>query len=217
MAQKFWFNLIWSYQSSGTHKTLTPLKKKLFQEQEEPISGCVVELGPGFGENMELYVDPSKISNLYLLEPNTHMHTRLTEAAMKTGLPSSSIHVLAQDACKIPLSDKSVDSVLCTLVLCSVSDQKAVISEVTRILRPGGRFFWIEHVAAPGGSTGSWIQRGLMACGAWKYFGDGCELCRHTGQTLRSSPGWSSFTLDTSNVLLSFVPLEYGVATRAPH
>lgn len=80
------------------------------------------------------------------LEPNPFFHPRLREEARKRGL---ALTLLPGRAEAIPLPGGSVDLVVATLVLCSVADPEKAIEEVHRVLRPGGAYLFLEHVAAP--------------------------------------------------------------------
>jgi len=82
----------------------------------------------------------------------------------------------------LPVADQAVDAVISTLVLCSVDSVAQALDEVQRVLRPGGRFVFIEHVAA---DEGRWLhaaQRAIQP--AWYYCADGCRLQRHTGKAI---------------------------------
>lgn len=85
----------------------------------------------------------------------------------------------------MPLPDNSVDAVVGTLVLCSVDDVPAALSEVRRILKPGAAFYFIEHVAAPAHSRLRWVQRFVRPF--WSYFGDGCQPDRETCLSLEAA------------------------------
>ena len=104
----------------------------------------VVELGSGVGANLR-YLPAG--GTLVAIEPNPHMHRRLRAAAERRG-----VHLELRDrvAEHTGLPDHSVDSVISSLVLCSVTDPAAVLAEIRRILRPGGTYRFVEHVAAPG-------------------------------------------------------------------
>ncbi|MPZ86267.1 MAG: methyltransferase domain-containing protein [Actinophytocola sp.] len=69
--------------------------------------------------------------------------------------------VLAGRAERLSLPDGSVDAAVATFVLCSVTDQRAALAELFRVLRPGGRYVFAEHVAA---RPGTWLRRGQNAC-----------------------------------------------------
>jgi hypothetical protein len=78
-----------------------------------------------------------------------------------------------------------------------------------RILKPGGRFACVEHVVAPEGSTIHAIQRLLRR--PWKWVFDGCELCRDTGATLRSS-GFSRVDVQSLVLPTIFIPIRHQIA-----
>lgn len=78
----------------------------------------------------------------------------------------------------LPVADESVDAVISTLVLCCVDNQRRALEEVLRVLKPGGRLLFIEHVAAP---PGSWLRRiQNLLTPLWKRLGDGCHPNRET-------------------------------------
>ena len=90
------------------------------------------------------------------IEPNTHMHRRLHAAATHRGLHLE-LHDRVAEHTGLP--DHSVDSVITSLVLCSVQDRAAVPAEIRRILRPGGSYHFVEHVAAATGTPTRALQR----------------------------------------------------------
>ena len=113
-------------------------KRNLFQN----VSGQVVEIGPGTGVNFKYL--PEGI-NWVGIEPNEAFHSVLKQKAEEKNIQA---RLLKGDASHIPLPDNDVDVVICTLVLCSVVDPAAAIAEMKRILKPGGKLIFIEHVAA---------------------------------------------------------------------
>ena len=108
--------------------------------------GTVVELGAGTGLNLPHY--PPDVE-LVLTEPEPPMSRRLLERLAQSGRQA---RVLQAPADRVPLPDGSVDTVVCTLVLCTVPDLDATLTEIRRLLRPDGRLLFIEHVAAEPGS-----------------------------------------------------------------
>lgn len=163
---------------------LSERKAALFRD----VRGAVVEIGPGVGANLK-YLDPERVTALLLVEPNTFMHAELAAAASTAGLRSS-LQISPALADALPLASASQDWVLCTLVLCSVSASslRGVVREAHRVLRPGGRFVFLEHVVADPSKypLRAVVQRIAMLTGLWSALGDGCELCRDTGGLLRS-------------------------------
>ena len=129
----------------------------------------VVEIGPGVGANLKYLAAGS---TLVAIEPNTHMHRRLRVAARRRGVQLDLRTVPAE---RTRLPDHSVDAVLSSLVLCSVTDPAAVLAEIRRILRPGGTFRFLEHVAARPGSPTRLLQRAVRRPWAWTFEGCSCE------------------------------------------
>ena len=91
------------------------------------------------------------------------------------------------------MDDAVADTVISTLVLCSVPDARQVLSEVRRILRPGGRYLFIEHVAAASGTLLRLVQRLLWP--VWYLIGDGCHISRNTGQAIQAA-GFASVRME---------------------
>lgn len=147
-------------------------KKDLVQD----VRGTVVEIGPGTGPNLR-FLQPDV--RLVGIEPNPYMHPYFLEQARKDGRKAHLIQGLAES---LPLPDASVDAILSTLVLCSVSVVDRVLQEVLRVLKPGGRFLFIEHVAAREGSRLHRIQRWVRPM--WRWVGGGCEPDRATAEHL---------------------------------
>ncbi len=110
------------------------------------------------------------------------MHPYLEREAQKYGL--SNIELQQGTAEDLPLEDESIDTVVSTHVLCSVTNLHRSLQEIQRILKPGGNFIFIEHVA---GECGSWtrkIQDGIEP--VWKILFDNCHPNRETWQSLQS-------------------------------
>jgi SAM-dependent methyltransferase len=129
----------------------------------------VLELGPGVGANLR-YLQPG--TRLIAIEPNRAMHRRLRTQAERRGIQ---LDLRGIDAARLDADDGSVAAVISSLVLCSVDDPERVVAEVLRVLRPGGRFAFIEHVAAPEGMALRRIQRWVRRPWAWCLEGCSCE------------------------------------------
>ncbi len=136
------------------------------------VRGTVVEIGAGAGANLGLYPPDAQ---LLLVEPNAHMHGYLREEARRVGL---TFEIREGAAERMNVADEAADFVVCTLALCSVDHPEAALREVVRVLKPGGAFLFLEHVAAPQGTRLRRWQRGLR--GFWRTIGDGCTLDRET-------------------------------------
>jgi len=172
---------------SGYEKRVVERKRRLFRD----LSGTVVEIGAGTGINLPLLPPGCRWIGI---EPNLHMHGVLAERIRATGIDAEA---RVGSACRIPLDGGVADVVVSTLVLCSVGDVPAALSEIVRVLRPGGRFVFIEHVAAPRGS-GLRLLQGLLGP-AWRVFGDGCRLTRDTRTSIEAA-GFASVRVEEFRV-----------------
>ncbi len=168
----------------GRYERLTAERKKTLLGS---LHGEVVEIGPGTGPNLAFY--PADVRWVGI-EPNPFMHAHLRTAAAKRGL---SADVRFGTAEHIDAAAQSVDAVVSTLVLCSVRDVAAVLREVRRVLKPGGRFVFLEHVAAPRGTLLGRVQR--LGRPISKFLGDGCHLDRETWGFIEQA-GFSKLDLE---------------------
>ena len=133
----------------------------------------VVELGPGVGANFRFMPRGSRV---LAAEPNRAMHGALLDRAAAHGVDLELLECVAED---LPLPDRSVDDVVCSLVLCTVDDPDRVLAEAHRVLRPGGSLRFVEHVTAHPLSPRHWLQRAIRRPWAWVF--EGCRLDRDTG------------------------------------
>jgi len=144
-------------------------------------------------------------------EPNPYMHDRLRASAKAHGLD---VELRAVSAERLDFEDDAVDAAVCTLVLCTVPDPARMIGEVRRVLKPGGRFFFIEHVAAESGTLLRRMQDLLF--GPWRYIFEGCHTNRETG-TLLEEAGFSHVEIErfrAKKMPPVIVPQIAGVATK---
>lgn len=169
---------------------------------------CVVEIGPGPGANLR-YLAPG--TRLVAVEPNERMHPALRAKARRLGVELE-LRPDAAEAMSLPAA--SVDFVCCSLVLCSVEDPARAIGEVKRILRPGGLFVCIEHVAAPADTFEARTQRALEK--AWRWCFEGCNLRRDTTSLLLSA-GFERVEVEPFRVNVAPAPVTHhiqGVCVR---
>lgn len=172
------------------------------------LSGTVVEIGAGNGVNFRYY--PPGVE-LIVYEPNPYMHERLRHAAGKYGL---NCELRPVSAGRLDLADQSVDAVVCTLVLCTVEDPGQILREVRRVLKPGGKFYFLEHVAAARGSGLRRVQNLLMR--PWRWLFEGCHTNRETAEMLEAA-GFSRVELEqfrSRKMPPVIVPVISGVAYR---
>jgi ubiquinone/menaquinone biosynthesis C-methylase UbiE len=143
-------------------------------------TGRVLEIGSGTGANLEHY--PRSIEELVCTEPEEPMARRLREKAAGSGLPVSVVETPAE---RLPFEDASFDTAVAALVLCTVTDPDRAMAEIARVLRPGGRFIFMEHVRATDPGLARWQDR---LHPLWLRFGHGCHCNRATYETIEGSP-----------------------------
>ena len=143
--------------------------------------GRVLEIGAGTGLNLAHY--PGDLEELVLSEPVEPMARRLESRLQRSGLGGS---VLRAGAEALPVATASIDTVVSTMVLCTVPDPEAALDEIRRVLRPDGRFLFCEHVRSGSSRRLRWQER---LAGPWEVFADGCRCDQDTlgmiEQTLR--------------------------------
>ena len=187
------------------YESLGKLKQALLGN----LNHKVLEIGPGAGANFAYY--PDKIDWIGV-EPNPYMHPYLKREAQKHGLSNIELHQgTAED---LPVRDNSIDTVVSTHVLCSVKDLHRSLQEIKRILKPGGNFIFIEHVA---GECGTWtrrIQDGIEP--VWKILFDNCHPNREIWKGLENA-GWEIVSYQQFNLSFPIVsPHIAGIVRKKP-
>lgn len=176
------------------NRVADPLKVKLFKELNEMKSSDgkvkILEVGGASGANFAYYTVPAEID---IVDPNPHFIPYLDEN--KKSYPNLQINPFKQgfgeDLKAAGIADNSVDAVVMTLVLCSVEDQIKCLQEVQRVLKPGGKFFYMEHIIADEGDNLRFVQLALMQGGFWPCLVDGCCTDRDTPKVVNKFGGWS--------------------------
>jgi ubiquinone/menaquinone biosynthesis C-methylase UbiE len=159
-------------------KTEEACLKEWRQGLLEQVSGEVLEIGAGTGANIKLYSD--NVTKLVLAEPDKHMRKLLEKNVGSHRLEN--VSVISGTGEQIEADDESFDYVVSSLVCCSVMDLKASLSEVRRVLRPGGGLVFLEHVGAADGTSRRRWQNLLNP--VWKTFMGNCHLNRETERAL---------------------------------
>ena len=181
------------------HRKYASIKRELLTD----LPPEVVELGPGAGANLRYL---PKGTRLIGIEPNVHFHPVLKRRARQHGIELD-LRGLAGES--LDLQSSSVEFVFASLVLCSVGNPEQVLAEVFRVLKPGGRFACVEHVAAPDESALLTLQKTIAK--PWKWAFEGCELCRDTGRTLKNA-GFSRVEVRFLTLPTIFIPIRPQIA-----
>lgn len=172
----------WAMARSGTaYEAANEARKRaLFGS----LHGAILEIGPGAGSNLRFYQPDAQWTGV---EPNPYMHPYLLRTIQSLGRPMERYHIDSGDSrgIRLPAEDASVDAVVSTLVMCSVPNPEDSLQEILRVLKPGGRFAFIEHVAAPPGTRRRRVQDFIQPL--WSWIGDGCHPNRETWRTIQGA------------------------------
>ncbi|XP_078390563.1 thiol S-methyltransferase TMT1A-like [Cetorhinus maximus] len=161
------------------------VKKELFDKLPEFASSSgltILEVGCGSGANFQFYPWGCKV---ICTDPNPNFQRLLESSGAKNEHVKLEKFLVASGEDLSPVASASVDAVVCTLVLCTAENVDAMLKEILRVLKPGGAFFFIEHVAADKMTWLHFIQHVIQP--AWRYFGDGCYLTRDTRASLEKA------------------------------
>jgi ubiquinone/menaquinone biosynthesis C-methylase UbiE len=170
--------------------------------------GRTLEIGAGTGLNLAHY--PRDLDDLVVAEPDPSMRGRLQDRVRRTG---SRARVIAAPAERLPVENATVDTVVSTLVLCTVNDLEFALGEIRRVLAPDGQLLLIEHVRSGSPRLARWQDR---LATPWRHFAEGCCCNRATEQAI----GHAGFDLDADPAAWRSMPpivrpLIIGRATRA--
>jgi ubiquinone/menaquinone biosynthesis C-methylase UbiE len=150
-------------------------KRSIGRRRHELLSsarGRTLEIGAGTGANIPHY--PDGLQDLLLAEPFEPMRRQLERKLRESG---RSAHTLDASAQALPLEKESIDTVVSTLVLCTVDFPDLALAEIARVLRPDGQFLFIEHVRSHSPRVARWQDRLETP---WRHFGAGCRCNRDT-------------------------------------
>ncbi|XP_014865468.1 PREDICTED: methyltransferase-like protein 7A [Poecilia mexicana] len=189
--------------SINYNKKMHDKKAELFRSLSEFAKPgkklTLLEIGCGTGANFEFYPPGCKV---ICTDPNPHFKKYLDKSMKQNDHLTYDQFVVASGEDMASVEDESVDVVVCTLVLCSVEDVPQTLREAHRILRPGGAFFFMEHVVADPSTWVHFFQHVLQP--VWYYFGDGCEATRATWKYLEEA-GFSELKLRHIQAQLMFM------------
>ncbi|XP_017271249.1 methyltransferase-like protein 7A [Kryptolebias marmoratus] len=190
--------------SANYNKRMRDCKAELFRGLpafKKPGGGqlTLLEIGCGTGANFEFFPPACRV---ICTDPNPHFQNYLTENVKKNDHLKYEKFVVATGEDMSSVEDESVDAVVCTLVLCTVTDIPQTLREAHRILRPGGAFFFLEHVVAEPSTWSYFFQHVFQP--VWYYFGDGCRVTRPTWKYLEEA-GFSDLKLKHIQAPLVFM------------
>ncbi|XP_078683937.1 thiol S-methyltransferase TMT1A-like [Branchiostoma floridae x Branchiostoma belcheri] len=170
----------------------------------------VLEIGPGKGANFEYF--PPRTS-VIAVDPNIEFAQELEENSKQYPDVKVTKFVVAGAEDMSAVAEGSVDAVVCTLALCSVQDVDAVLGEVKRVLKPGGKFYYFEHVRHPSRTRTQYLQQ--LFNPVFYSLGGGCNLTRETWKNIDKA-GFSDVKYKMEdNVRPKFIfHMLYGTATK---
>lgn len=178
-------------------RTIMPAHREALAEG---LSGRVLEIGAGTGAMFPYYENVE----LHAVEPDPHMRTQANARAEELDVAVSLSDASAET---LPYDDSSFDTVVASLVFCTIPDHEAALAEVARVLEPGGEFRFLEHVRGEGVAGRA---HDLLAP-AWHTVAGGCHLNRETGGLFQRD---ERFQLDSYDRSPGAVPMVRGRMTR---
>ncbi len=192
------FAKMWQRMAPKADERLRELKENLFKR----VHGVVLELGPGTGMNFQYF--PTEITWIGV-EPNQELQKVLSAHPERP----KSFKLISRIE---ELPSESVDTVVSSLVLCSVPKPTETLKEIKRVLRQGGQYLCVEHVAAPRDTLLRFIQRIIRP--VTRCLGGGCEPDREIG-TLIYQTGFSKTDLAEYRLQIYRTPIKVPIISCA--
>lgn len=155
-------------------------RRKLLSE----ASGRTLEIGAGSGFNLPHYTE--RVTELVVSEPSPHMREHLRERLEADPLPVGRWELADASAEHLPFEDASFDTVTGGFIMCSIPDPEGALAEIARVLRPGGRYIFLEHVHAGEGTVLGRFQDLIEI--PHRYIAAGCHPNRRTWELIEDSP-----------------------------
>jgi ubiquinone/menaquinone biosynthesis C-methylase UbiE len=180
----------------AAYPTKQKLFKSLFSSLENKPEPVLVEIGIGSFPNALYYTPRMKGRgglDILGVDPNDRMEGYALDNASRAGLKnngdggtsSNTLRIVHGVSEALPLEDNSCDAVVCSLTLCSVVDPQRSVAEIKRVLKPGGKFLFWEHVLSETDPVLGMQQ--IAATPMQVQRADGCHLDRRTGETIRQA------------------------------
>ncbi len=181
----------------------TPDLAKHRQQQLANVSGKILEIGVGTGLNLPHY--PENVNQIATVDPNPGMNKRLRRRLRDSGISVDQRIVRCE---QLPFDRDTFDCVVSTLTLCSIANIDRAVAEMLRVLKPGGRFLFLEHGLSPDANVAKWQQR---LNGVQRLLADGCRLTVDVRAELQKHPFRS---VEVENCYLAKAPKTHGYLYR---
>jgi ubiquinone/menaquinone biosynthesis C-methylase UbiE len=204
-----WGRLFAAAYDRGLRATEEAGLREIRREVLAAASGRTLDIGAGTGANLQLF--PSSVSELVLVEPDPHMLRQLRPRLGHASAPTEAIQAGAE---ALPFEDASFDTAVFTLVLCTVPNPAAALTEAARVLKPGGKLLFVEHVRAEDPALARWQDRLERP---WHFLADGCHCNRNSAAMIEAGP-FEQLRVERGEMpkMLPLIrPLVHGSAVRA--
>ncbi|KIY71617.1 S-adenosyl-L-methionine-dependent methyltransferase [Cylindrobasidium torrendii FP15055 ss-10] len=181
------FESVWLYLADGVDEASAESKRDLITPR---ANGIVLDIGAGLGHSAK-YLDHTKVTSYYALEPNAAFHDQIRVNATLSGLAPSSISVIPHnagdsEAILASLGGQQVDTVLCILTLCGIPDAERALADIVQnVLKPGGQVLFYEHVSCDVSRSVAWWQSFWSP--AWEFI-VGCKLDKPSHKIIDNLP-----------------------------
>ena len=171
----WWYPRMMATSEAAGHATM---RRRLLARAE----GTTLDVGTGTGLSVPHY--PASVDELVLVEPSPHMRGALQTTVAEEPPPVGSIRIVDGDAYALPFRDRTFDTVASSLLFCSLRRPEVALTEMHRVLKPGGRLLFHEHVVGSGWR--SVVQHALSPLQA--RLADGCRPTQDFEAVLARSP-----------------------------
>jgi ubiquinone/menaquinone biosynthesis C-methylase UbiE len=180
-----------------------PFWAKYRQEQLASVDGEILEIGVGTGLNLPHY--PEHVKRITTADPNPGMNKKLQRRIDETGIEVDK-QIISSES--LPFDEGAFDCVVSTITLCSIPDVTQAMSELFRVLKPGGRILFLEHGLSPDAKVVKWQRRMNWL---QRIVGDGCTLTLDVPELLSTQP-FTSVEID--NFYMEETPKTHGFMYR---
>jgi ubiquinone/menaquinone biosynthesis C-methylase UbiE len=172
-------------------------------KQLAEVQGEILEIGVGTGLNLPHY--PKHVRRIVTVDPNPGMNKRLERRARRMSIEVDKRVIGGEE---LPIDDATFDCVVSTITLCSIAEVHAAMGELFRVLKPGGRFVFLEHGLCPESRVQKWQHRLNRIHG---FISDGCRLDLNVDELLAEQPFTS---VETENFYMEKTPKTHGYMYR---